>query len=40
MSNTRKTINPYTEEILEEYTLMSQQECENAIENAHNCFEE
>jgi len=40
MSNTRKTINPYTEEVLHEYTLMSEQACDNAIDNAHTCFEE
>jgi succinate-semialdehyde dehydrogenase/glutarate-semialdehyde dehydrogenase len=38
MSNTRQKINPYTEETLKEYTLLSQQEAENAIENANNCF--
>lgn len=40
MSNTVETINPYTEQKLQEYTLMSQQEAENAIVNANECFKE
>ncbi|MDO6825600.1 NAD-dependent succinate-semialdehyde dehydrogenase [Marinobacter sp. 1_MG-2023] len=38
MSNTHKTINPATEEVLETYTLMSRQDAEGIIEQAHHAF--
>jgi len=40
MSNSIETINPFTEQTLNTYHLMSYQEAETAIENAHQCFEE
>lgn len=39
MDNTAKTINPFTEETLNTYNLLSEQEAQNAVENAHTCFE-
>lgn len=38
MSNTHKTINPATEEVLETYTMMSRQEAEGIIEQTHHAF--
>ncbi len=38
MSNTHKTINPATEEVLETYPLMSRQEAEGIIEQTHHAF--
>lgn len=40
MSNSIETINPFTEQTLNKYTLMTHQEAENAVENANECFEE
>ena len=39
MSNTSTTYNPFTEEPIKEYQLMSKQDADNAIDNAHLCFE-
>ena len=38
MSNTHKTINPATEEVLEIYPLMSRQEAESIIQQSHHAF--
>jgi len=38
MSDTNKTINPTTEEVLETYSLMSRQEAEGIIEQTHDAF--
>jgi succinate-semialdehyde dehydrogenase/glutarate-semialdehyde dehydrogenase len=38
MSDTKKTINPATEEVLETYSLMSRQEAEGIIEQTHDAF--
>lgn len=39
MSKVIKTINPFTEETLKEYTLMSYDEAKEAVQNADHCFE-
>lgn len=38
MSDTHKTINPATEEVLETYSLMSRQQAEDVIQQTHNAF--
>ncbi len=38
MSDTNQTINPATEEVLETYSLMSRQQAEDIIEQAHHAF--
>lgn len=38
MSDTKKTINPATEDVLETYSLMSRQEAEGIIEQTHDAF--
>ncbi len=40
MSKVIETINPFTEEKINEYTLISYEEAEKAVENANNCFNE
>jgi len=38
MSNTHQTVNPATEEVLETYSLMSREEAEGIVEQAHAAF--
>lgn len=38
MSKVIETINPFTEEKLKEYTLVSLDEAKNAVVNVDNCF--
>ena len=40
MSNSVKTINPFTEQKLKEYTLMTHQEAVNAVEQSDQCFDQ
>jgi succinate-semialdehyde dehydrogenase / glutarate-semialdehyde dehydrogenase len=40
MSKSVETINPFTEETLKEYSLLTHQEAKDAVENANKCFEE
>lgn len=40
MSNSVETINPYTEEKLKKYSLLTHQEAKNAVEKANQCFQE
>lgn len=40
MSKTSETINPYTEEKLQTYQLLSLQEANNAVDNADTCFQD
>ena len=40
MSNSVKTINPFTEQKLKEYTLMTHQEAVNAVEQSDKCFDQ
>lgn len=39
MSDLVKTVNPYTEETIREYSLLSEKEASACIESAHECFE-
>jgi succinate-semialdehyde dehydrogenase/glutarate-semialdehyde dehydrogenase len=40
MSKSVETINPFTEETLKEYSLLTHQEAKDAVENANKCFAE
>lgn len=40
MSNSIETINPFTEEKLKKYSLLTHQEAKDAVDNANQCFEE
>jgi len=40
MSKSVETINPFTEETLKEYSLLTHQEAKDAVEDANKCFEE
>ncbi len=40
MCKTSETINPYTEEKLKTYNLLSSQEANQAVDNAHTCFKQ
>jgi succinate-semialdehyde dehydrogenase/glutarate-semialdehyde dehydrogenase len=39
MSDSVQTINPYTEETIKEYSLLSEKEASASIDSAHECFE-
>lgn len=39
MTNTVVTINPYTEAAIQEFELLTAEEANDAVENAHTCFE-
>jgi len=39
MTKTSKTINPFTEQQLQEYTLLTEQQANDAVDNAHSAFD-